>query len=529
MENSSIIYCTAASSSEGQLPYGLDLVGVFLRSAEPSDESIVSLVDDQKLSKSSGKLLVFFPSTEKDQIVTKSIELNSKAVSDEALKEVEDEVALNELLIVRASGILPITIEDALEPALGSAIKNLQEGINGLILKLEDSSFKLKLTTGLKTNCVDLYGEINDAAAREIDEIDGPADLKKKMKDKLTKKRAAEKEPLRFKFESEKGGDIADDLKELSLGSKQSFKINLDVALLVPKLTNLASLASNISASFKKQLDQIKSALLENTKDKTLHLVDVYNFWPSQIIAHFVPAIYPRKLCDEELSEKRKQIHLSYILPLERPLVRRGNSLKDPSPGGQLNNTHEGLAGSGLKGGNQSIVYGTYTYHHYMQDRMDDNGWGCAYRSLQTVVSWFRHQGYTDKQVPSHREIQQTLVDIGDKQPNFVGSRLWIGSQEVSFVLNQLYGITSRIMFVSSGAELAEKGRELAHHFSTQGTPIMIGGGVLAHTIIGIDFNENTGGIRFLILDPHYTGTEDLATIQKKVNKFMHSNLKAEL
>ena len=30
-------------------------------------------------------------------------------------------------------------------------------------------------------------------------------------------------------------------------------------------------------------------------------------------------------------------------------------------------------------------------------------------------------------------------------------------------------------MFVSSGAELANKGRELAMHFETQGTPIMIG------------------------------------------------------
>lgn len=30
-------------------------------------------------------------------------------------------------------------------------------------------------------------------------------------------------------------------------------------------------------------------------------------------------------------------------------------------------------------------------------------------------------------------------------------------------------------MFVSSGAELASKGRELFNHFRDQGTPIMIG------------------------------------------------------
>ena len=65
-----------------------------------------------------------------------------------------------------------------------------------------------------------------------------------------------------------------------------------------------------------------------------------------------------------------------------------------------------------VDGGTDYLVDGTYSYHHYMQDRMNDDGWGCAYRSLQTLVSWFRYQGYTEKPVPSHAEIQQvkTLV-----------------------------------------------------------------------------------------------------------------------
>jgi hypothetical protein len=47
------------------------------------------------------------------------------------------------------------------------------------------------------------------------------------------------------------------------------------------------------------------------------------------------------------------------------------------------------------------------------QDRFDDAGWGCAYRSLQTIYSWLRAQHYTSAPVPSHREVQQALVDIG--------------------------------------------------------------------------------------------------------------------
>ena len=45
-------------------------------------------------------------------------------------------------------------------------------------------------------------------------------------------------------------------------------------------------------------------------------------------------------------------------------------------------------------------------------------------------------------------------------------------------------------MSVSSGGELASKARELVEHFRSEGTPVMIGGGVLAHTILGVAFDE---------------------------------------
>ncbi|KAK6015847.1 peptidase family C78 [Ostertagia ostertagi] len=88
--------------------------------------------------------------------------------------------------------------------------------------------------------------------------------------------------------------------------------------------------------------------------------------------------------------------------------------------------------------------------------------------------------------------MSQCLVEIGDKEEKFVGSRQWIG-------------IESRFIVTNSGAEVAERVRELALHFQTVGTPVMIGGGQLAHTILGVDFDENTGECGFLVLDPHYT------------------------
>ena len=37
------------------------------------------------------------------------------------------------------------------------------------------------------------------------------------------------------------------------------------------------------------------------------------------------------------------------------------------------------------------------------------------------------------------------------------------------------------------------QGGMLQHHFQSQGTPVMIGGGVLAHTILGVKYDDITG------------------------------------
>eukprot|EP00731_Ephydatia_muelleri_P037354 Em0447g9a len=97
------------------------------------------------------------------------------------------------------------------------------------------------------------------------------------------------------------------------------------------------------------------------------------------------------------------------------------------------------------------------------------------YATQETLWSWFVYQGYTSRAPPTHRQVQQALVDVRDKEPSFVGSREWIGSFEVSTCLNQLLGIQCKIHYCSSGAEMGSVGRLLLHHFKTQWTPVMIG------------------------------------------------------
>lgn len=42
------------------------------------------------------------------------------------------------------------------------------------------------------------------------------------------------------------------------------------------------------------------------------------------------------------------------------------------------------------------------------------------------------------------------------------------------------------------------------------------GGGVLAHTILGVSYDDLFENVEYLILDPHYTGSEQLSTVINK-------------
>ena len=46
---------------------------------------------------------------------------------------------------------------------------------------------------------------------------------------------------------------------------------------------------------------------------------------------------------------------------------------------------------------------------------------------------------------------------------------------------------------------------------------VVSGGANYAHTIVGIDFDEMTGSVKYLIVDPHFTGNEDIKVITNKV------------
>ena len=463
-------YLLSASNSTETIPAGLVFLSVFVESDQK--------VKDVKSVLGSGHSFnnVLIPSESKDSLRLWSVSENNVSDKEVPLESVTDESFLQSVVEIHLSGYLEKGT-DLSDPSF----------------QLKDSKFILKKTD--KGSVQDIYGHVQDQESQDLEDTPAPADMKKKMKEKLKKKRITEKAPIHFELSSSK------QLKDLSLKDRQG----VDIIVFVP----LVEKNCNLWTTLKNAVDQQLSLLNSHSGDEEVELL---SFFPRGITCHPVSVVYPVAKSDDDLIDVRRRIHINNFLPLDRPLFKRLN--KQNASSGYLINPHEGLERPAFPV--VSIVQGRYAYHHYMQDNFNDNGWGCAYRSLQTIVSWFRLQGYTDKGIPSHKEIQQALVDCGDKNSSFVGSNKWIGSNEVSFVLNQLYGITSRMMFVSAGSEMASKGRELVAHFETQGTPVMIGGGVLAHTIIGVAFDEKKGDTKFLILDPHFTGTEDLTTIQKK-------------
>jgi hypothetical protein len=159
---------------------------------------------------------------------------------------------------------------------------------------------------------------------------------------------------------------------------------------------------------------------------------------------------------------------------------------------------------------------GDVAFFHYRQDGINDEGWGCAYRSLQTLCSWYVIQGHVDAEIPNHEEIQRILRALDEfRSPSFVGSKEWIGSVEAALVLEHL-GIPCRIININSVEQLAQVLDVVVSHFKEVGSPIMIGGGVLAFTLLGVSIDPSTGEDRYLILDPHYTGPEDLDRILSK-------------
>eukprot|EP00124_Ichthyophonus_hoferi_P004746 Ihof_evm2s565 gene=Ihof_evmTU2s565 len=273
------------------------------------------------------------------------------------------------------------------------------------------------------------------------------------------------------------------------------FPVDMCTVIYAPLLQNLSAAVETLAAHMASQLNHLIRYWI--TLDQRHHC-------PTPL-GHVVCSIWDDRLINDSIANNQHRLHLHQrlMLPLDRPMMRTSQALGWTAHQVQdvLQDVHLGIVHT--PEGTVGLVEGSYEYYHYNQD-IKDAGWGCAYRSLQTLCSHLLQQHYVTKAVPTHRQIQDILVDMKDKEPGFAGSQQWIGSIELGLVLDSLYNVSSKIISLNDRTALPSVGHTLLRHFQIEGTPAMIGGGQLAHTILGVDFNSLTGTIQLLILDPHF-------------------------
>ena len=323
--------------------------------------------------------------------------------------------------------------------------------------------------------------------------------------------------PLSADEGSAGGAVIVDD----GLSSQLKSLLPLEVLCYVPLQDAVGTALASLTTRLVALLEQIAELTLalgesgstgggESVADALLMPV----FFLPRGMAHVVTSIYPFRLTDladltpratalyaaekrSELVDAREVLKQQLQLSCDRlgagdlrvaarvrfdaeELAKEDQSALLPGGFCPMRNVHLGLPLSGLVGGSVSLMEGACHYYHYMQGGYDDKGWGCAYRSLQTIISWLQLNGTIALEpVPTHKALQMVLRDMGIKPssgaPTYVGSKEWIGSQEVGWILNQLHGVESKMVVLSSVSELMSKGQLIQHHFRTQGTPIMMG------------------------------------------------------
>lgn len=167
-------------------------------------------------------------------------------------------------------------------------------------------------------------------------------------------------------------------------------------------------------------------------------------------------------------------------------------------------NVHAGLPNPSTGPVRCSLIKGDYFYFHYGCDGQDDRGWGCGYRTVQTMASWLCRSS----SCPRIGDMQRALVTVGDKPASFSGSREWIGTVEAALILDCYYGVPCKVVHVrGGGAELEQVAAEELHrHFEEHGSPAMMGGDGdnSSKGILGVCTGDN--GSWLLVADPHYYG-----------------------
>ncbi|KAI7690320.1 Acyl-coenzyme A thioesterase 13 [Sarcoptes scabiei] len=520
-------YCLGICLDKNEIPCDNQLIGVFILNQTYEDVSITETVKELT-KKSSGKILIYhndYKLDKKHNEVFVLFDAKKNKLSEINCEEVSYQEALEPLVLIELNYLFRIKFKliDNMDDVIAKEFKIAYEDLEKIEFKLDQSSFKLNKGNNqlIDLSIENLYEQMDKI--EEFSDVQMPPKIRKKVLEKAQKQLRSTKSKLIFYSNDTELDKSSLNTKLIDLSINQNFDLKIPIKLFfnVQLHESVQNLFRFFSNSLKNILVKLQSAFEDyknNVRSKTEKhsLPKVISFYQPSIYTHFIAAVFSKIHHNGDFRNERESLHTQFLVPSSRPQFRLNIAFGAKFESERIKNVHLGLENV-LKNGKTYLVKGSYVYFHYNQDHIKDSGWGCAYRSLQTIISWFHLQGYIYiSSVPNHKSIQMALFSVKDKPKEFVGSSQWIGSQEVCYALDHLYRIKSKIIFVSSPSELTGQIRILIKHFEENGSPIMIGGGVLAHTILGVAFDENNGDCRFLVLDPHYIGEDDVANIQRK-------------
>lgn len=115
--------------------------------------------------------------------------------------------------------------------------------------------------------------------------------------------------------------------------------------------------------------------------------------------------------------DKREIIHNIFGYPKDRFIFSKYNIINDINNNNtplkaetktksvHLLNVHKEIKNKdNISNIKEYTIDGDYRYYHYLQDGERDSGWGCAYRSLQSIYSFFIENHYVDDEDSKYKE-----------------------------------------------------------------------------------------------------------------------------
>ncbi|XP_078413585.1 ufm1-specific protease 2-like [Cetorhinus maximus] len=243
--------------------------------------------------------------------------------------------------------------------------------------------------------------------------------------------------------------------------SRIHFKLTLpiDVVVFAHPEDPWGKLQDQFVEAVTEQLSAMDKCIQRYAKGKSVPMPQAYHFeLPKK--STLTTIIYPAGISDETLQPQRKELHTELGLG-NKPFFRRPMTYRFPSDEmttKYLRNVHKYIPAPNPDEFKVSLVHGSYTFYHCVQDNASDYGWGAPYRCLQVVISWFNFQGYIDKPVPT---VAEFLIKINEEFVNDVVAKEWLKANEMVALLNfcDVSSITSDVRRKSCFINLQANGR----------------------------------------------------------------------